>query len=665
MSNYEDNVSFFDPIPEAKSTSNKIDVVKLIYDGAESIEWKELFKGFNKMYAITFSSGINFVTTLIDMFDYAEIIFGCEDIISYKYHEILAYQNGVIEKIRDNAGKSMNRLLDRIDDDSLKLSVAYKKMSHEKIYILESDDGRKRVIMGSANMSYNAFTGAQRENICYMDDEAAYDWYMDIFNDLKETSVNDITVKAIKTANLVENIDELPISEAIKTKKALTVETVIDNEENVKFVLDVNNAARKIAHNLPKEVKANKKGKILLIPEHITKLRRKQIDEATTEKEQRAEYPQLVIDVENAKVTLNGIEQNLNPSQEDIKNDVDNFLKYMSGYERFHGDKEGLQYRYFEFANWFFCSPFMATMRDMAARYNQNRYPYPVFGLIYGQSKAGKTSFLETLLKMMIGQKPKMSAPDFTRSSIENIKRTVQGAPIIVDDLRNDRFNQHAIETIKNDDFGLSARLTNYSAVVISANEDVKAVAPEVRRRTVICRVNAGLTDTEVMKSNIVRSVQQKIGTAFYREYLRRMLDIVPELIDQLKDDESENAPDILKVSSEVIVAIISEYVDDKPEYIRELSLESYFSEQVTGKHAINVVQTAWKASRKSFVVDKRSNELRYNAGATYEADRLLKELPETLEARKSRDWVVMNLDEAKKFFGIDFKKSIFFKINR
>ena len=51
------------------------------------------------------------------------------------------------------------------------------------------------------------------------------------------------------------------------------------------------------------------------------------------------------------------------------------------------------------------------------------------------------------------------------------------------------------------------------------------------------CRVEAGLTNTEVMRSNVVRSVQQKIGTAFYREYLRRMLEQMPALLDQLKDD--------------------------------------------------------------------------------------------------------------------------------
>ena len=113
-----------------------------------------------------------------------------------------------------------------------------------------------------------------------------------------------------------------------------------------------------------------------------------------------------------------------------------------------------MQRRYYELANWFFCTPFMASMRLIANRFNHNTLPYPTFGLVYGKSKAGKTSYLETLLKMMIGQKPKVSAPDFTRSSIEALKHKVKGAPIIVDDLTQTRFSQHAIETIKNDDFG-------------------------------------------------------------------------------------------------------------------------------------------------------------------------------------------------------------------
>ena len=60
----------------------------------------------------------------------------------------------------------------------------------------------------------------------------------------------------------------------------------------------------------------------------------------------------------------------------------------------------------------------------------------------------------------------------------------------------------------------------------------------------------------------------------------------------------------------------------------------------------------------------KKSNELRYNAGATYEADRIMKELPENLEAHKSREWIVMNLEAAQDFFDMKFEKS-FWKIFR
>lgn len=636
--------------------SNKLDVVKMEYIGAESIEWKELFDGFDKLYAITFSSGINFVYRLLDMFDYSEIIFGCESVISYNMSEIIAYQNNLIESMREKASRSKINLLDKIDNETVKFYVARTQISHEKIYLLEANDGRKRVVMGSANMSYNAFGGRQRENICYVDGDQAYDWYKDVFDSLKENSTDEITYTAIDIANVRDNIDDLPIAETVKVKKVLAIEADKEKIEEINFILDTQNLAKTLAPMLPKAEK--KTGKILLSPETFIKLRRHIKDENVREKELRSEYPQLAIDALNQKVSLNGEIIELNPTDEEIKHDVDLFISYMEGYKKFHGDYEGMQYRYFEFANWFFCSPFMATMRDMAARFDQNKLPYPVFGLVYGQSKAGKTSFLETLLKMMIGQKPKVSAPDFTRSSIEALKRTVQGAPIIVDDLTNNRFNQHAIETIKNDDFGVSDHLTNYSAVVISANEDVKAVAPEVIRRTVICRVEAGLTNTEVMRSNVVRNVQQKIGTAFYREYLRRMLEIMPDLMEELRAEETESAPDILKFSSEIIVDIINQFAESTPKYIKVLSLENYFSERVTGKYAIKTIKNAWKTSRKSFMVIPKSNELRYHAGQTYDAVRLIKELPETLEAHTSREWVVMNLDEAKDFFGINFRKS-------
>ena len=656
-----ENLSMFGMIEEAQtqaknSRHGNLDVVKMEFSGAETVSWQDLFAGFDTLHAITYSSGIGFVYRLLDLFEQAEIIFGCDEVISYSLQEVMAYQCKMVERIRETAGKMKVDLVSRIDQGTLRFYVAHSVLSHEKIYLLSAADGRKRVIMGSANMSFSAFGGHQRENICYLDGEEAYQWYWDCYCQLREESTDQIAKDSLLCADDGENLEQLPIARTIRTQKALVLQPVEEAKEEVRFALDVKNLADKLAPSVPKP---DKKGKILLSPEKIKSIRRQVIATKTKEKELQSEYPQLQVFPDEAIVRLNGTDLDLNPPKEDVARDVQLFLNYMAGYEKFHGDVAGMQRRYFEFANWFFCSPFMACMRDMAVRYNQNLLPYPVFGLVYGQSKAGKTSFLETLLKMMIGQKPKLSAPDFTRSSIENLKRTVKGAPIIVDDLTQTRFNQHAIETIKNDSFGVSDHLLQYPAVVISANEDVKAVAPEVTRRTVICRVQAGLTNTEVMRSSVVRTVQREIGTAFYREYLRKMLEVVSDLLEEMKDDSSESAPDILAASSQVLLGIFSACTEnDLPSYMRPLTLEDYFSEKVTGRYARETIRNAWQISRSSFEISERANELRYNAGAPWEADRILKELPETLEPHKSREWLIMNLEEARKFFDIPFKKS-------
>jgi len=666
-----ENITMFDTdskneqlhINDSLSNFGKIDVVKMDFVEAETLSWDDLFDGYDSLYAITYSSGISFVCELLDKFSYSEIIFGNEDVMTYSLQEVMAYQLKTIERIRENMTISKRDLISKIDDEKLMMYIARKRLSHEKIYLLEAKDGRKRTILGSANLSRAAFAGYQRENICYIDGEKSFDWYMDSFQKYKQDCSDSISTSALKIADDGENIEEIPVMKTVKVQKALVIEPENVFKDEVKFVMDIKNLSNKFAPFIPK---ADKKGKVILSPESVKMTRRRIVDANTQERELRSEYPQLVVNVADRTAKLNGSLIDLNPDKESISNDVSLFIQYMSGYEKFHGDISGMQSRYFEFANWFFTTPFMATMRNIAVKYNQNLLPYPVFGLLYGQSKAGKTSFLETLLKMMIGQKTKISAPDFTRSTIENLKRSVMGAPIIVDDITQTRFTQHAIETIKNDDYGVVDNLLTYPAVVISANEDVKAVAAEVIRRTVICRVQAGLTNTELMKSNVVRRVQKNIGTAFYREYLRRMLEEIPELLDELKDDDASGAPDILNVSSKIIYDIINEHCDcEVPIYIRKLTLDDYFSEKVTGAYAMKTIQNAWKVNKKAFVIDKRNNELRYNTGQTWEVDRILKELPEDLEAHKSREWIVMQLDRACEFFGVEFGKRRLFDILR
>jgi len=176
-------------------SSTKLDVVKLDYLGSESVAWQELFSGFDSIRAITFSSGVGFVYRLLDLFADAEIVFGCEEVMSYTLQEIMAYQSNLLDRIRSGESAAKEKLIDRVERGDVRLFVARTQLSHEKVYLLSAADGRKRVVMGSANLSFNAFGGRQRENICYIDGDSAYDRYFESFEELKKGSVDTITKK--------------------------------------------------------------------------------------------------------------------------------------------------------------------------------------------------------------------------------------------------------------------------------------------------------------------------------------------------------------------------------------------------------------------------------------------------------------------------------------
>jgi len=648
-----ENISIFDE-PGAHS-KGMLDIVRAEFIRAESLSWEELFDGFDQLDAITYSSSVDFICKLLKKFSKAEIIFGYSGVMSYKLHEVLSYQKNLTELIINKASKNKVDLYSRIGDGSLSLLAADKQISHEKLYLLSAEDGRKRVVMGSANMSTVAFSGRQRETWCSFDGDLAYDYYRDSYISFRESSTGDLTIKCIAAAEGTDVYAELPIANKTRVLKAVTVEIDNDVHEEVQFALDVSKLSGKIAPFVPKP---DKKGITLIVPDTFRVLKQKLADADKKDRELRQEFPELIIDVDLNCAILNDKPLDLHPDTADVTNDIALLFDYMKGYENFHvHDVKQLQSKYFSFANWFFASPFMAQLRFVAHTYKHSVDPYPAYGILCGQSKAGKTSFLKTLLQMMIGQMPISSGGKFTASNIEGLKRVVKGAPIIVDDLTRKRFREHADETIKNEDFGILDRLLHYPAVVISANEDLKSVPQQISRRAVICRVSGGLTNPESMKSNIPPRVQSKIGTAFYREYLRRMLEIFPSILAALSSDKMPEV-DIFETSSNILCEIIKEYSKEPlPHYVRCYYFEDYFGDKIIGSNAISTIARAWKVNNKSFVIDRKMGELRYNTGDIWAARDVLKELSEVLKAQQSQEWIVMDLEKACEFFGINFKK--------
>lgn len=105
-----ENYSLFDNLEQLNMQSSisygtRLDVVKMEYVGCESMTWEDLFSGFDSLHAITYSSGIDFVYKLLDLFDEAEIIFGCQEVMSYSLQEIMAFQDKTLERMREIASK--------------------------------------------------------------------------------------------------------------------------------------------------------------------------------------------------------------------------------------------------------------------------------------------------------------------------------------------------------------------------------------------------------------------------------------------------------------------------------------------------------------------------------------------------------------------------------
>ena len=332
-----ENLSLFDSPQETQEqirveAPSSLPVVKMEFAGAETLTWQELFSGYETLHAITYSSGIDFVCQLLDLFRQAEILFGCEEVMSYSLQEVMAYQCRMVERMRETAGKRKLDLVSRMENGTLRFYVAHSALSHEKLYLLSAPDGRRRVILGSANLSRSAFGGYQRETICYLDGEAAYDWYWDCYCRLREDCTDQIAKETLLCADAGEHLDELPIAKTIRVKKALVLQPSDEAKEEVRFALNVKELAGKFAPSVPKP---DKKGKLMLSPEKIKTIRRQIVAAQTQQKELQSEYPQLEVFPDEGMARLNGDPLDLHPPVSEIKRDVSLFLNYMDGYEKF------------------------------------------------------------------------------------------------------------------------------------------------------------------------------------------------------------------------------------------------------------------------------------------------------------------------------------------
>ena len=658
-------MSLFDLAPDQmESMSNgNLKVVKAEFVEKKNIGWIDLFTGYDELYGITFSSGIQFMEKVFDSFEYVEMIFGCEGVLNDDLATIISAQIKSVEAIVKS--KSALRIAERMRTGSIDIRVSRDTKSHEKIFILKAKDGRVRVITGSANMSASAFLGIQRENIICFDDYAAFEYYKDIFEDFKEKCSDSVSEKVVLALNededyVRDNIQETPILQTIKKKNVVVLEPC-ENGDETEFVADIKGLEAEIKPLIPR-IKPEK-GKVFVTGDTIKAFKRKYDENANVKKVREKKLPKLHIDYDARSLFFNGKELVLSPDVDDVKKDIICLISFIESLSSFHGDYKKSQRDYYRFLNWYFCSPFMPYLRYIGSKNEYGVIPFPVVGILYGDSNGGKSTFINLLSKLMSGVKVTAnSSNDFTGTNISNLKTVCEGLPINIDDLAKAQYDAHFEKVIKDDNWGILEHFINYPAIVISTNK-LASLKPDISKRVVTCRIDIKIDkESGAYNSKRINESMKQATNALYCEYVRRMFSVISDMENAMCEGEEAYFPDVFKASSIILKDIFQECCGEIPEFVNELSYSDYFGDLAIGKHAIEQIKTAWQTEPKMFKVDKKKNTLIYTypeGGRLYELRYLQEELPPALESQVTSRSLVMKLDVAMEVFGEKFKRGL------
>lgn len=658
-------MSLFDLAPDKNEfmSSENLKIVKAEFIEKKNVGWEDLFSGYDEMYGITFSSGIQFMEKVFDSFEHVEMIFGCEGVINDDLAAIISAQIKSVEAIVKS--KSAVRIAERMRKGNIDIRVSRDTKSHEKIFILKAKDGRVRVITGSANMSASAFLGIQRENIICFDDLAAYEYYKDLFEDFKEKCSDSVSEKVVIALNededyIRDNIQETPIIQTIKKKNVVILEPCENGDES-EYIADIKGLEAEIKPLIPR-VKPEK-GKVLITGDTVKAFKRKYDENANVKKARGKKLPKLHIDYDARSMSFNGKELVLSPDTDCVKKDINCLTNFIESLSSFHGDYKKSQRDYYRFLNWYFCSPFMPYLRYIGSKNEYGVIPFPVVGILYGDSNGGKSTFVNLLSKLMSGVKVTAnSSNDFTGTNISNLKAACEGLPINIDDLAKAQYDAHFEKVIKDDNWGILERYINYPSVVISTNK-LASLKPDISKRVVTCRIDIKIDkESGAYNSKRINESMKQATNALYCEYVRRMFDVISDMESAMREGEDAYFPDVFKVSSIVLKDIFHECCENIPEYLDEVAYSDYFGDLAIGKHAIEQIRTAWQTEPKMFKVDKKKNALIYTypeGGRLYELRYLQEELPPALESQVTSRSLVMKLDAAMEIFGEKFKRGL------
>lgn len=207
----------------------------------------------------------------------------------------------------------------------------------------------------------------------------------------------------------------------------------------------------------------------------------------------------------------------------------------MEGFDLFTKDTSRLKTLYWKVLNYLFLSPFIAKLRYEGDRFGYEDRFFPMYMLIYGDSDAWKTGFINLTRQLMFNENWTPWRKTFSSKPMTSLKSDVKGCPVLIDEL-TPTYWKYAKDIVKMDVNLIRERLINHPTFVLLSN-DINNVSPELSKRIIVINLDNRLDRTSAAyNGKKINTIRKNIDNALYCEYLRRMFEAVDTLIEGIQN---------------------------------------------------------------------------------------------------------------------------------
>ena len=547
-------------------------VARARFESESKFAWS-LFDGFDRIRILTYSAGVSAIVRLLDRHGFSdfECVFGCENTLR-TLRDIMAFQQVAIGDTRA-AIKNLSHerhafILSRVRDGQARFRVLRKQIAHAKLYLLENtESGRKRALIGSANLSETAFGGLQSETlVCFDDDAAAWSHYLGMYEAIRDQASDEVPLPSERVERVEISLLEVPVLDPNDHSTLVIDSTETEQQEGnviqIKVPTQIERIERMKAAIPP--VVAN------LIPpprngrQQITRELRQEIAKEfsrirVVQTEEEADHRELSIDRDAKTVSLLGEPFSLEPDPIAARSDAKLLVEFFGNYEgTFEGGMgvERLQRDYFILWSWLYFSPFMCDMRTLAG-HDGDIFRFPSFAIVYGKPSCGKSSLIDTLMTSMFGRAYNVDKREFTKGRLRDIQYAYKRFPAVFDDIGRPAIRNHGEEAIKDE---VPPLVAEYPCFVLSMNQELKAFTDQIVKRSLMIYTTTALPSyKESLRHDLhmkIQEVRRGLSTNLYREYLKRVL---------ARLDDTPMLDDWLEFSSSVLSGLIADLLEDSP----------------------------------------------------------------------------------------------------